>query len=134
MAKKPRWRHVIRNLTIRNRDSRRSVFLNFLLRVKELVNSDCKFGFCMRNCIYGQLEMSRILNFDPNIRNIQTLAPKHAISYHMSPPYKKLRHWIPWILYWLFFIFPWDSMVNLRKIQTLGEFYTFLIILRSRNR
>ena len=37
-------------------------FLIFLLRVKELLNSDRRFGFCMKNCIYGQLEMSRILN------------------------------------------------------------------------
>ena len=71
---------MIRNLTIRNRDPRRLVFLNFLLRVKELVDSDCRFGFCMKNCIYGQLDMSRILDFDPKIRNVQTLAPKHAIS------------------------------------------------------
>ena len=31
--------------------------------------------------------MSRILNCDPKIRNVQTLVPKNAISYHMSPPY-----------------------------------------------
>ena len=51
---------MIRNLTIRNRDSRRLVFLNFLLRVKDLVNSDCRFGFLVKNCIYSQLDMSRI--------------------------------------------------------------------------
>ena len=28
------------------------VFLNFLLRVKEFVNSDCRFGFLVKNCIY----------------------------------------------------------------------------------
>ena len=43
MAKK-RWRHIVRNLTIRNRDSCRLAFLNFLLWVKELVGSDCRFG------------------------------------------------------------------------------------------
>ena len=77
----------MRNLTIRNRDSHRSIFLNFLLRVKELLNSDRRFGFCMKNCIYGQLEMSRILNFVRKIRNAQTLVPKNTISYRMSPPY-----------------------------------------------
>ena len=55
---------MIRNLTIRNRDSHRSRFVNFLFMVKELVDSDRRFGFCMKNCIYGQLEMSRIPNFD----------------------------------------------------------------------
>ena len=71
---------MIIDLTIRNRDSHRLILLNFLLRVKELVNSDCRFGFCMKNCIDGQLEMSRVLDFDPKLRNIQTLVPKHAIS------------------------------------------------------
>ena len=78
---------MIRNLTIRNRDSRRLFFLNFLLRVKELVNSDCRFGFYVKNCRYSQLGMSRILNFGPKIRNAQTLAQKSVISYPMSPPY-----------------------------------------------
>ena len=81
-----RWRRIIRNFTIRNRDSRRLVFLNFLLRVKDLVNSDCRFGFLVKNCIYSQLEMSRILNSEPKIRNFQTLMPTNAISYRMSPP------------------------------------------------
>ena len=58
---------MIRNLTIRNRDSRRLVFLNFLLWVKELVNSDCRFGFLVKNCIYSQLDMSRIPKFDPKM-------------------------------------------------------------------
>ena len=84
-----RWRHMIRNVTIRNRDSHRSIFLNFLLRVKDLVNSDCRFGFLVKNCIYSRLEMSRILNSEPKIRNFQTLVPKNAISYRMSPPYGK---------------------------------------------
>ena len=81
-----RWRRMIRNFTIRNRDSRRLVFLNFLLWVKELVNSDCRFGFLVKNCIYSQLDMSRIPKFDQKIRNSQTLAPKSAISYPTSPP------------------------------------------------
>ena len=63
---------------MRNRDSHRSIFLDFLLRVKKLINSDRRFGFCMKNCIYGQLEMSRILDFDPRIGNVQTLVPKNA--------------------------------------------------------
>ena len=62
------WRHIIRNCTIRIRDSHRLTFLKFLLRVKELVNSDCRLGFGMKNYI-SQLEMSRILIFDPNIRH-----------------------------------------------------------------
>ena len=72
----------MRNLTIRNRDSRRLISLNFLLRVKELVDSDCRFGFYMKNCTYSQLEISRIPNFSPKIRNSQTLGLKSAISYH----------------------------------------------------
>ena len=78
---------MIRNLTIRNRDSRRLIFLNFPLRVKELVNSDCRFGFLVKNSIYSQLDMSRILEFDQKIRNVKTLAPKNTIYYHTSPPY-----------------------------------------------
>ena len=81
-----RWRHMIRNVTIRNRDSHRLIFLNFLLRVKELVTSDCRFEFCMKNCIYSKLEMFRILEFDPTMRNAQTLTPNNAISHHTSPP------------------------------------------------
>ena len=77
----------VRNFMIRNRDSHRLIFLIFLLRVKELVNSDCRFGFCMKNWLHSQLEMSRVLDFDPKIRNVQTLVPKNAISYHTSPAY-----------------------------------------------
>jgi len=66
--------------------------------VKELVNSDCKFGFCMKTCIYSQLEWSRILKFGPIRRKSQTLAPKNAISHHMSPRYINLqnpiRYWV----------------------------------------
>ena len=58
-----RWRRMMRNFTIRNRDSRGLVFLNFLLRVKEFVNSDSRFGFLVKNCMYGQLDTSRIRNF-----------------------------------------------------------------------
>ena len=81
-----RWRHILRVFTIRKRDSHRLTVLNFIVRVKELVNSDCRFGFCMNNCIYSQLEMSRVLDFDAKITNVQTLVPKPAISYHTSPP------------------------------------------------
>ena len=81
-----RWRHIIRNFTIRNRDPHRSILLNFLLRVKDLVNSDCRFGFLVKICIYSRLEMCRILNSEPKIRNFKTLVPKNAISYRMSPP------------------------------------------------
>ncbi len=77
---------MIRNFTIRNPDSHRFVFLNFLLRVKKLVNSEFRLALCMKNCIYGQLEMSRILDFDPKIRNVQTLVPTNVSSYRMSPP------------------------------------------------
>ena len=31
--------------------------------------------------------MPRVLDFDPQIRNVRTLVPKNAISYHTSPPY-----------------------------------------------
>ena len=44
---------IIIIFTIRNRDSHRSVFLNLLLWVKEFVNSDCRFGFLVKNCIGG---------------------------------------------------------------------------------
>ena len=77
---------MIRNLTIRNRDSRRLFFLKFLLRAKELVNSDCRFGFLVKNCIYSQLDMSRILKFGQQIISSKALAPKHAIPYRMTPP------------------------------------------------
>ena len=63
---------MIRNLMIRNRDSRRLKFLNFRPWVKELVNSDCRFGFLVKNCIYSQLNMSRIPKFGPKIRNSQS--------------------------------------------------------------
>ena len=82
-SQKLQWRHITRNFTIRNRDSRRLVFLNFLLWVKELVNSDCRFGFLVKNCIYSQLDMSRIPKLGPKIRSSQSLAQKNVISYHM---------------------------------------------------
>jgi len=77
---------MIRNLTIGNRDSHRLIFLDFIVRVKEFIISNHRFGFYTKNCIYGQLEMSIILNCEPKIRNVQTLVPKNTISYHMSPP------------------------------------------------
>ena len=80
---KLRLRHMIRNLVIRNRDSRRPLFLNFPARVKELVNTDCRFGFCMKNYIYSQLD------FDTRIRHVQSLVRKNVFSYGMSPPYVK---------------------------------------------
>ena len=48
----------------------------------------------MKNYIHSQLEMSRVLDFDPKIRNVQTLVPKNAISYHTSPPYLTLRMYL----------------------------------------
>ena len=36
--------------------------------------------------------MSRIVNSEPKIRNFQTLVPKNAISYRMSPPYTIALH------------------------------------------
>ena len=62
-------------------------FLFFGLWTAELLNFDLKIGFLIKNCIYGQLEMSRILDSDPKIRNFQTLGPNNAVSYRMSPPY-----------------------------------------------
>ena len=77
---------MIRNLTIRNRDSRRLIFLNFLLWVKDLVNSDCRFGFYMKNCIYSQLDMSRILNFGQKINLPDSRTEKYnLLSYDPSP-------------------------------------------------
>ena len=99
-----RCSHMIRNLTIRNRDTRRLIVLNFPLRVKEPVNSDCRVGFLVKNCIYiyiyicmyiyiySQLDMSRILDVDQKIRNFKTLAPKNTISYHTSPPCTYAEH------------------------------------------
>ena len=43
----------------------------------------------MKNCICSQLEMSRVLDFDPKIRNVQTLVPKNVISPLTSPPYSR---------------------------------------------
>ena len=60
--------------------------LFFLLALKSTF-VDLSFGFLANNCIYSQLDMSRIRKFGEKIRNSQTLAPKSAISYRMSPPY-----------------------------------------------
>ena len=46
-----RRRHI--ENTIRSRDSDSLIFTNILLREKEVVNSDCRFGCCMKNCIGG---------------------------------------------------------------------------------
>ena len=78
----------------KTRDSRGLAFLNFLLRVKESLNSDRGFGFCMKNSICSQLEWSRIPKSAPKIRNFQTLVPTNAISYHMSPPYKATQGYV----------------------------------------
>ena len=81
--RKIRWRHIIRNLRIRNRDPHSLIFLNFLLWVKELVNADCRFGFLVKNCAYSQLVMSRIPKFGPNIRNLpdSRIEKCHFLSY-----------------------------------------------------
>ena len=36
----------------------RTYILIFLLRLKELVILECKFRFCMKNCVYSHLETS----------------------------------------------------------------------------
>ena len=38
----------------------------FQLKLKELAFFDCKFGFLVKNCIYRQPGMSRIIQFDEN--------------------------------------------------------------------
>ena len=45
------------------------VFLNFLFLVKELVNSDCRFGFLVKNCIYRLMDRSGSQETDENPRN-----------------------------------------------------------------
>ena len=45
----------------------------------------------------------------------------------------KFRPWNCWIVVGVI-IFPWLSLVSLRNVQNLGETYTFLIIMRSRNK
>ena len=60
---------MIRNLTIRNRDSRRLVFPNFLLRVKELVNSDCRFGFLVKKPFRMLRLSSRLDHVERNFGN-----------------------------------------------------------------
>ena len=40
-----RWRLIMRNLTIRNRDSRGLILLNFPPQVTELSHPGCRFGF-----------------------------------------------------------------------------------------
>ena len=47
--------------------------------------------------------------------------------------YKKIGPWISLMLCWFFLVLHWLSLVNLRNLQTLGKFYPFLIIWRSRN-
>jgi len=54
--------------------------------VKELLNSERRFRFCMKNFIYSQLGWSRILKSGSKMRNFQTLVPTDTISHHMSPP------------------------------------------------
>jgi len=44
------------------------VFFHFLIRVKELVNSDCRFGFYAKTCVCSQLDMSGIQKFDPRVQ------------------------------------------------------------------
>ena len=48
----------------------------FDLWMPESSNLDLKIGFLIQNCVYSQLE----------VRKIQTLAPRNAISYRKSPP------------------------------------------------
>jgi hypothetical protein len=59
-------KHRMRNPEIRNRDTSRLFLLNFPAGAKGLINSDCRFRFCMKTHIiyiyiyvYSQLEMSR---------------------------------------------------------------------------
>ena len=100
-----RWRRIIRNFTIRNRDSRRLVFLNFLLWVKELVNSDCRFGFLVKNCIYSQLDMSRI--------------PKFGQKMHLK---QICFFFIIWLIFLYFLTKFWDSRhVQLAKYTVFDE-------------
>ena len=57
--------------TIGNRDSHRLFFLIFLLRVKEFINYDCRFGVCMKNCMYSHVGMSRIPTFNTRSKKIR---------------------------------------------------------------
>ena len=57
--------HIIRNITIRNLDSSRSAFLTFPDRLKELINSHCRFRFCMKTvyiyiCIYIYIYLGNV--------------------------------------------------------------------------
>ena len=38
--------------------------LNFIVWLKDLTISDCRFEFYVNNCIYSKLEMSGNLKFD----------------------------------------------------------------------
>ena len=48
--------------------------------------------------------------------------------------YKKFRPWISLMFASFFLVFSWLSPIDLRNLETLGEIYTFLIILRRRIR
>jgi hypothetical protein len=76
---------------MRNRDSQGLVSLNALLRMQELVNSHCRCGFCMNKCIYSKLEMSRILNCDPEIRNFQILVAQKTPPTNVREAGRSLR-------------------------------------------
>ena len=46
-----------------------SFFLYFALWTPDFLMFDMKIGFLIKNCVYRQLEMSRIQNFDGNQPN-----------------------------------------------------------------
>ena len=81
---------MMRTLAVSIRDSYASlmgfVLLSFPLRVKALADFDCTSAHSDSARQAVKLEMSRVFDFDPEIRNVQTLVPKNTISYHTSPP------------------------------------------------
>ena len=100
-------RKIGRSIGIKFRIFLNSVFLNFLLWVKELVDSDCTFGFLMTSCRYGQLDMSTLSKFDPNIPykqiiifinlvnvNFSSLDPKIGSRHRQNPIlHGRILHW-----------------------------------------
>ena len=84
-----------------NKKSRllRAVFLSFLLWVKEVVNSDCRFASFMKSVytiyiyIYrereSQLDMSRVWKCGQKVRKSKHSAQKNAMSDPKYPPYLK---------------------------------------------
>ena len=80
-----RWRHTIRNLTIRNRDPR---FPNFLIFFLDFFQGPVELYTVFK--VFPPPVKNLVKNMSKNLRNVQTLATKNTISYHTSTPYLRM--------------------------------------------